>query len=134
MQALGVDALSGGSKYEAMGGPSLARFAEVLRTFAPAGDLRRLLALTTLNVAVGNADDLAAEGAAWGLPPAAASRTVSETLDALAGSVDDAATVCGIPEAIHAFVADRLANLLAGGSPASARQSHRNNQHRRPGV
>jgi serine/threonine-protein kinase HipA len=56
MQALGVDTLSGGSKYEAMGGPSLVRFAQLLRRHAPAEDLRRLLALTTLNIAAGNAD------------------------------------------------------------------------------
>ena len=56
MQGLGVDTLSGGSQYQAMGGPSLLRFAQLLRRHAPAEDLRRLLALMTLNVAVGNAD------------------------------------------------------------------------------
>jgi len=55
-QAIGVDEASGGDKYESHGGPSLRRFARVLADFAPPRDRERLLALTTLNVAVGNAD------------------------------------------------------------------------------
>jgi serine/threonine-protein kinase HipA len=55
-QALGVDEASGGDKYQSHGGPSLQRLARVLADFAPPRDRERLLALTTLNVAVGNAD------------------------------------------------------------------------------
>ncbi|MHB1782746.1 MAG: HipA domain-containing protein [Acidimicrobiales bacterium] len=55
-QALAIDMSSGGSKYEALGGPSLRAVAAILSAYAPQGDLLKLLALTTLNVAVGNAD------------------------------------------------------------------------------
>jgi serine/threonine-protein kinase HipA len=55
-QALGVDPESGGDKYESYGGPSLRRFANLMSAFGQPGDLAKLLTLTTLNVAVGNAD------------------------------------------------------------------------------
>lgn len=55
-QALGIDEVSGGDKYEARGGPSLRSFARILADFAPPKAREKLLALTTLNVAVGNAD------------------------------------------------------------------------------
>ncbi len=55
-QALSVDvAARPERKYQALGGPSLRQVAEILANGNP-GDLSRLLALTTLNVAVGNAD------------------------------------------------------------------------------
>jgi len=56
-QALGVDCSNQPRrKYQSDGGPSLAAFAGVLAEFAPIKDRSKLLALTTLNVAVGNAD------------------------------------------------------------------------------
>jgi serine/threonine-protein kinase HipA len=55
-QALGVDVISGGDKYQSRGGPSLERFARMLSDVAPAHEREKLLALTVLNVAVGNAD------------------------------------------------------------------------------
>jgi serine/threonine-protein kinase HipA len=55
-QALTIDELSGGSKYQDRGGRSLRDVAALLRAHTRASDLRGLLRLTTLNVAVGNAD------------------------------------------------------------------------------
>ena len=56
-QALGIDCSDQPRrKYQSNGGPSLAAFARVLAEFAPIKDRSKLLALTTLNVAVGNAD------------------------------------------------------------------------------
>ncbi len=56
-QALGIDTSSDAfRKYESGGGPSLSQVAEILAQFAPSPDRARLLALTVLNVAVGNAD------------------------------------------------------------------------------
>ena len=55
-QALAIDMASGGSKYQSDGGPSLRSFARLLSRYASPEDLTRLLAITTFNVAVGNAD------------------------------------------------------------------------------
>jgi serine/threonine-protein kinase HipA len=55
-QALGVDCTSREAKYESQGGPSLRTFARLLAAHAPASDRRKLLALTTTNIAFGNAD------------------------------------------------------------------------------
>ncbi|MGB8196598.1 MAG: HipA domain-containing protein [Acidimicrobiales bacterium] len=56
-QALGVDTSNDPYlKYESGGGPSLSQVAELLAQFAPSPDRAKLLALTVLNVAVGNAD------------------------------------------------------------------------------
>ncbi len=56
-QALGVDCSSWPDrKYQDKGGPSLRQFAAVLADFAAPSDRYKLLALTVLNVAVGNAD------------------------------------------------------------------------------
>lgn len=55
-QALAVDPASGGDKYQDRGGPSLKDFAATLDRFAQPEELSKLLALTTLNVAIGNAD------------------------------------------------------------------------------
>jgi serine/threonine-protein kinase HipA len=54
-QALGVDTLSGGGKYEADGGPSLRDAATLLGRVAETRDVRNLLRTTVLNVVVGNA-------------------------------------------------------------------------------
>jgi serine/threonine-protein kinase HipA len=56
IQALGIDVLSGGSKYEEDGGPSLLRVAQLLSSVASTEDLRNLLRATVLNVVVGNSD------------------------------------------------------------------------------
>jgi serine/threonine-protein kinase HipA len=55
-QALSVDIRSGGSKYEADGGPSLRDFARLIAGVAGPEDVRQLLRLVTCNVIVGNAD------------------------------------------------------------------------------
>lgn len=55
-QALSVDGASGGDKYQDKGGPSLKEVASVLDRFAQPEEQSKLLALTTLNVAIGNAD------------------------------------------------------------------------------
>ena len=55
-QALAVDPASGGDKYQDRGGPSLKTFAATLDRFGQPEELSKLLALTTFNVAVGNAD------------------------------------------------------------------------------
>jgi serine/threonine-protein kinase HipA len=55
-QALAVDTTSQPArKYQAYGGPSLRRFADLVASHQPA-DRRKLLAITALNVVVGNAD------------------------------------------------------------------------------
>lgn len=59
-QALGRDAESAGGKgkYESAGGPAFAEVAGLLDRFSahPTGELRRLLAVATYTVAIGNAD------------------------------------------------------------------------------
>jgi serine/threonine-protein kinase HipA len=55
-QALAVDCSMQDRKYERDGGPSLAKVAAVLDRHGQPGDRRRLLAATTFNVAMGNAD------------------------------------------------------------------------------
>jgi serine/threonine-protein kinase HipA len=56
-QALGVDCSERPHrKYQSGGGPSLREFAEILTGYAPPQDRSKFLALTTTNVAVGNAD------------------------------------------------------------------------------
>lgn len=55
-QALAVDLLSGGAKYEADGGRSLRDVARLLDRVASPSDLRDLLRAVVLNVVVGNAD------------------------------------------------------------------------------
>lgn len=59
-QALGRDpeAQRGRGKYESAGGPSLAEVASILERWAahPTAELERLVAATTFNIAIGNAD------------------------------------------------------------------------------
>jgi serine/threonine-protein kinase HipA len=55
-QALSIDMLSGGSKYEADGGRSLRDVARLLIRSAGPADVRKLLRLMTLNVVCGNSD------------------------------------------------------------------------------
>ena len=56
-QALGIDCSNRpGRKYQAEGGPGLATFARLLADFTPRSELFKLLALSTFNVVVGNAD------------------------------------------------------------------------------
>ncbi len=175
-QALAVDLASGGSKYQSDGGPSLRSFAHLLARYARQEDVARLLATTTLNVAVGNADahaknlsilhhanatvslapayditpttfykkvptsrgpvdmshqlgmwinnkrsihqvsmdDIASEGASWGLGAKAAANIVAETLETIAAQAPGVAQSAEVPEEILAFVASRTEALLAG--------------------
>lgn len=56
-QALSIDTWRDQArKYQADGGPSLRAVAQLLGRFAPAADTERLLAMTVLNVVMGNAD------------------------------------------------------------------------------
>lgn len=55
-QALAVDIVSGGAKYEADGGKALRDVARLLNEVASPSDIRNLLRTTVLNVVVGNAD------------------------------------------------------------------------------
>jgi len=71
------------------------------------------------------ADDLVAEGMAWGLSPAAAKETVAETLARVGQSLDrlDADDARGVPEFVVDGVRKRVASLRAGraaGSPDGA--------------
>ncbi len=175
-QALAVDLASGGSKHQSDGGPSLRSFAHLLARYARQEDVARLLATTTLNVAVGNADahaknlsilhhanatvslapayditpttfykkvptsrgpvdmshqlgmwinnkrsihqvsmdDIASEGASWGLGAKAAANIVAETLETIAAQAPGVAQSAEVPEEILAFVASRTEALLAG--------------------
>jgi serine/threonine-protein kinase HipA len=176
-QALGVDCSERPyRKYESGGGPSLRSFAAVLAGYAGPGDRAKLLALTILNVTIGNADahaknlsivhlpdgttalapaydltpttfykdvptpegpkdlsdklgmwvngkrvmqdvtaeDLAAEGASWGLPRAEADQVVQTTLGRISELIDVAAREAPLPAAVIDFVAGATVALSAG--------------------